>query len=1361
MESEGPPESESSEKSIFFSQQEEEEEDDNEEEEESKEAEETATINPLLPPALTGDVEGLQKIFEDPENPHHEQAMQLLLEEDIVGRNLLYAACMAGQSDVIRALAKYGVNLNEKTTRGYTLLHCAAAWGRLETLKALVELDVDIESLNFQEERARDVAARYSQTECVEFLDRADARLALKKYIANVSAIVTDTAKGPGKLFKEDKNTILNACRIKNEWLETHLEASINELFEQKQQLEDIVTPIFTKMATPRSSIGTEKAMAKANVSFWVQKEGNQTDLLCGRSADYMPTKEHFPILVCSTVVLGGLLRAFLKNSEVIVLMILSLVGFLIGQLAYNFVEMHQVVYPLLRTPSFSIYCYFSPLIIFMAALNVDFYILKNVFWQVMLTGLISFSTAFIVIGYVVLKFNKDSWDLQSCLLFSMTLGMTDPVHSVNSLKTIGISKMYTDIIRGESMIICGFTSIVFGVFRSSILSISNYRELYIIMGLSLDILGSIICGYWCARIIQFILTDLFSNTLTNIVLCISMVYLTFYIGEFLGMSGMVALVAVGLNLDSLSFKPRIELIITKFLMMFSSVYQHLIYTFFGIVIGCGEIKYLQFHTLVFMLILFATVNFVRLLTVVLVSPILRHSNYEYNWRWGIVIAWSGIKGVFSLLLAPDVHNLAEQKVESPQLFILYIQVISLMTMGINSYMMTYSARTLGLCAISLPRQMAMQNAIKHIQKIIQNRITLFKTEKILTNVNWTLVEEKTKIEYIIPSDTVQFPHVSCDKKVKEESPTDEVLIEEARLHVAIIQMSSFEKQCNDGVLSVEAARTLIGATKSYCHIQGKFMSIYDVSTYVRARSWLMKFKNILTFLEYHEDKTPLSLYGNNKFLIFIYHIVFSEEFEYAGHIIRIMYIYPMIMHLWPMARELNVSALILVNYYFVFLYLLESALKITILKSRYFHQHWNTLEFCIVLIGIVDIFCIYFVRLRPDHLVLIQFTVIIGYFRIIRFIPLIKVLIPLLMNIVDVQIKKRLSLMYSITKGYVKSQEDTKFLIKQISSRKSINQKLYEILETNKRDAVKELGLIEHEGRDVVIALKTKQAIRNVIAKALKSLTFLWSRGIIDTHEGIEMNKVLLSKIKSLNNFPMAIPPPTPDKYLHNIIWLENKDVLIEFFKERAKLACFDYGDVICKEGEMPQGIYLIISGMAILQSSPPTFGIDRSLRADRESATRFTEYCTSGDIIGELSCLLKCEIEYTAICETILQACFISLEDLYEGFDVFWPSLEYKIWLKLALSIAYQYFESSLIDEDLKFQKCVALNHAYVETLSSYNEMTIDNVNMKFVILVYGSVIDTKTEVPYLAPCILPKTCEQVRRIISKESFAFHCAP
>ncbi|EDL39317.1 mCG58192 [Mus musculus] len=693
---------------------------------------------------------------------------------------------------------------------------------------------------------------------------------------------------------------------------------------------------------------------------------------------------------------------------------------------------------------------------------------------------------------------------------------------------------MYTDIIRGESLIICSFTCIFFGIFRGHSTDTSMFRELHIIIGLSFDVFGSTICGYWCTRVIQIILTDLFSNTLTNVVLCFSLVYMTFYLVEYFGMSGIVALVTVGLNLDSLSFKPRMEFIITKFLIMCSSVYEHLIYAFFGIVIGCGEIKYFKFHSIVFTVTLFITVNFVRLLTIILVSPILMHSSYEYDWRWGFVIAWSGIRGVFSLLLAPDIYNISRFKLPAPHMlsesvtikcpgedhsnlcvaartkpevlvYLLYTSTIVIDNRNKFTYDASFSQNT---------RQMAVRNAIEHIQEIIRNTITLFKTEKILTNVNWNVVEEKAKIEY---------------------------------------NPSSFEKQCNDGTLGVEAARILIGATKSYCPIHG----------------------------------------------------------------------------------------------------------KILILKRKYFLQNWNTLDFFIIVIGITDILCMYFVKLRPDSLILIQFTVVIGYLRVIRFLPIFKIIIPILINMADVQIKKSLSLMYSITKGYVKSQEDAKLLIRQISGRESIyrcksrSKKLYDILEKNKREAIRELGLIEHEGRDVVIALKTKQTIRNVIAKALKNLTFLWSRGIIDKHEGIEMNKVLLTKIKALNNFPMAIPPPTPDKYLPNIVWMENKDVLIEFFK---------------------------------LHSSSPTFGIDSTQRTDRQFKTMYTEYCTSGDVLGELSCLLKREIEYTAICETTLQAFFISLEDLYEGFDVFWPSLEYKMWLKLALSIANQYFEPNIAGEKVR---------------------------------------------------------------------------
>lgn len=39
-------------------------------------------------------------------------------------------------------------------------------------------------------------------------------------------------------------------------------------------------------------------------------------------------------------------------------------------------------------------------------------------------------------------------------------------------------------------------------------------------------------------------------------------------------------------------------------------------------------------------------------------------------------------------------------------------------------------------------------------------------------------------------------------------------------------------------------------------------------------------------------------------------------------------------------------------------------------------------------------------------------------------------------------------------------------------------------------------------------------------------------------------------------------------------------------FIQERTRLTYFDYGDIICREGEMPQGIFLIISGMASVRT-------------------------------------------------------------------------------------------------------------------------------------------------------------------------------
>ncbi len=58
---------------------------------------------------------------------------------------------------------------------GYTVLHHAAAWGHIESVKRLFEAGADLQMRTANNERPREIALRYNQTECVDYLDWAGA----------------------------------------------------------------------------------------------------------------------------------------------------------------------------------------------------------------------------------------------------------------------------------------------------------------------------------------------------------------------------------------------------------------------------------------------------------------------------------------------------------------------------------------------------------------------------------------------------------------------------------------------------------------------------------------------------------------------------------------------------------------------------------------------------------------------------------------------------------------------------------------------------------------------------------------------------------------------------------------------------------------------------------------------------------------------------------------------------------------------------------------------------------------------------------------------------------------------------------
>ena len=59
---------------------------------------------------------------------------------------------------------------------------------------------------------------------------------------------LNDKEKLAGKLSSEDKETIEQAVEEQIKWLESNQGADVDELKEHKKQLEEIVTPIMTKL---------------------------------------------------------------------------------------------------------------------------------------------------------------------------------------------------------------------------------------------------------------------------------------------------------------------------------------------------------------------------------------------------------------------------------------------------------------------------------------------------------------------------------------------------------------------------------------------------------------------------------------------------------------------------------------------------------------------------------------------------------------------------------------------------------------------------------------------------------------------------------------------------------------------------------------------------------------------------------------------------------------------------------------------------------------------------------------------------------------------------------------------------------
>nr|DAA01461.1 TPA_exp: hypothetical protein [Rattus norvegicus] len=793
--------------------------------------------------------------------------------------------------------------------------------------------------------------------------------------------------------------------------------------------------------------------------------------------------------------------------------------------------------------------------------------------------------------------------------------------------------------------------------------------------------------------------------------------------GELIGMSGIFTLATIGLFLNSTSFKPGVEAFLLEFWNCLSFIGFLMVFTFIGLLIPAHTYLYISFSDVYYSLNIYFTLIVLRLLVFLLMSPILSRLGHGFSWRWAFIMVWSEMKGTpninMALLLAYSDVSLGSERERSQILF--HGVSVCVITLIVNRFILPMAVIKLGLRDVTSTKYKSVYYTFQHFQELTKSTAMALKFDKDLANADWNMVDKAIILQnpYALnQEETTEHQKVKCPDCNKEIDETLNIeAMELANRRLLSAQIASYQRQYRNEILSQSAMQVLVGAAGSFGEKKGEYMSPENIKNYSESKKLLSFLRKLLLNWVYNtkKDKGVPSRY---MFLHACHSIVFTNEFEYTGYIAVLMNTYPMIICWISRLKDIYQYEIKCANYYFLTFYILEALLKVAAMRKEFFSHTWLLFELGITLVGILDI-----ILIETDSISykfdLTETVVFMNVVRLLRILRILKLITPKLLQVIDKRMSQQISFRYAILKGYVQGEMDVLNIIDQIASSKQAKQILLKRVIRNMDHAMKELGYLEYDHPEIAVTMKTKEEVNVMLNMAREIVKAFRSKGIIHKVEGAEINKLIMAKKKQVLELQSVIQPLNVEEAPYYIPWLSEDPEAISFIQ---------------------------------LKRSKPHLEMDRVSSESEVAQTRsytlpHTEYLLSGEIIGELNCLTKERMQYSATCKTVVETYFIPISHLYEGFEKKYPNMKYKMWQKIGLAITAQKIRENLSFEDWNYKMQLKLCNVFVRDIPKTTKTDIYDETVTHVVLIHGSAEDCQLRKIYKAPFLIPVTCHQIQ--------------
>lgn len=434
----------------------------------------------------------------------------------------------------------------------------------------------------------------------------------------------------------------------------------------------------------------------------------------------------------------------------------------------------------------------FLPILIFDAAYELNLHIFKKTLTNatllaapgliicMILTAGVLMAISFFVPGY-------EKWTWASALMFGALISATDPVAVVALLHELKTSKRFSTLVDAESLLNDGTGIVCFMLFYGITVWGRN-DELTPILEFCQVVAGGAILGFIAARLVIWFITRVNSEEMIQNSVIILSAYLVFILAQlYLGISGVIALVAFGLTIAYVGkprLKPQVNIFMGSFWELLTYIANTLIFIIVGIVIA-EKVDFSWSHCAILLLVYIA-LNIIRYITIMMLYPIMKRSGYGLNKKESIILTWGGLRGALGMTLSLMVSYTPAIPEEIRSQVLFFTAGTVTLTLCINATTMRWLLNKLGLIYIPTARTM-MENKIQNLlHENSEQYFERLKTREALNGANWEKVSQ-----YVIASPSAQ-----------EATPMANDVMNEIRLRVLDKEKMFLHQIYDEGIIS-------------------------------------------------------------------------------------------------------------------------------------------------------------------------------------------------------------------------------------------------------------------------------------------------------------------------------------------------------------------------------------------------------------------------------------------------------------------------------------------------------------------------------------------------------------------------------